>query len=339
MPKVSVIIPTYNRSQSVREAIESVLAQTYRDHEVIVVDDGSADDTPAVLGSFGDRIKAIRQANAGVSAARNAGIRAARGDWLAFLDSDDLWVPGKLERQMADVAAYPKIVGQMVDALVVGYGEEEASMFDVRGARQDFELGPLRERPLLDVMNVQFFTSTWMLKREAVVASGYFRVGFTIYEDLELLTKVALRGPFAVANFGGVKMRRVPGQEAALSNQHREKLARSLGNVCEIYQGLLVQPGLSPAEGEDIRRRLSGARYELAGAVAANGEHRRARTLRWRSVQDRPGVKSLVRAISGEVGCDALLRKLSVRLKPPGREFRRSAMDTDRKAAARPAGR
>ena len=104
MPKVSVIIPTYNRSLSVREAIESVLAQTYRDFELIVVDDGSADNTPSVLGSFGERIRGIRQANAGVSAARNAGIRAAKGEWVAFLDSDDLWVPQKLERQMAGVA-------------------------------------------------------------------------------------------------------------------------------------------------------------------------------------------------------------------------------------------
>jgi hypothetical protein len=192
---------------------------------------------------------------------------------------------------------------------------------------------------LLDVLNVEFFTSTWMLKRETVVASGMFRVGFTIYEDLELLSKVALRGPFAVANLGGVKMRRVGGQDVPLSNQHREKRVRSQGNLCEIYQGLLVQPGLTPAERREIRRRLSGSRYEMAGALTATGDHRQARAVRWRSVSDEPGMKSLVRAILGEVGCEGLWRKLWACLRPKGPEFRRSAMDAAKKTGFQAEGR
>ncbi len=102
MPKVSVIIPTYNRGGWVTEAIDSVLAQreTFADFETIVVDDGSTDDTQDRLFSYGNRIRVIRQENAGVSAARNAGIRAAAGDLLAFLDSDDYWLPGKLSAQV-----------------------------------------------------------------------------------------------------------------------------------------------------------------------------------------------------------------------------------------------
>lgn len=98
---ISVIIPTYNRAEWLTEAVESVLAQTWRDFELIVVDDGSTDDTAHRLAVYGDRLRYVQQANAGVSAARNHGIRLARGKWLAFLDSDDLWEPEKLAAQMA----------------------------------------------------------------------------------------------------------------------------------------------------------------------------------------------------------------------------------------------
>jgi len=101
VPQVSVIIPTYNCARYLPEAIDSVLAQTYRDFEIIVVDDGSTDDTPDVLARYGEAILVIRQPNQGRGAARNAGILAARGQYIAFLDADDLWLPRKLEKQMA----------------------------------------------------------------------------------------------------------------------------------------------------------------------------------------------------------------------------------------------
>lgn len=98
---ISVIIPTFDRAATVKRAIDSVLAQSHPAHEIIVVDDASTDDTPAVLKKFGSAIKVIsNERNRGVSVARNAGIQVARSDWLAFLDSDDEWAPGKLERQI-----------------------------------------------------------------------------------------------------------------------------------------------------------------------------------------------------------------------------------------------
>lgn len=99
-PRVSVIIPTYNRGWIIREAIDSVMVQDYRDFELIVVDDGSTDNTPDILDSFRDEIRVLRQENQGVSAARNRGLAAASGRFIAFLDSDDLWLPQKLLRQV-----------------------------------------------------------------------------------------------------------------------------------------------------------------------------------------------------------------------------------------------
>ncbi len=97
---VSVIIPTYNRACVLKEAIDSVLAQTYRDFELIVVDDGSTDDTSEMLSAFADNISTITTFHRGPSAARNAGINASRGEWIAFLDSDDLWLKDKLKKQL-----------------------------------------------------------------------------------------------------------------------------------------------------------------------------------------------------------------------------------------------
>ncbi len=106
-PLVSVIIPTFNRAWILLEAIESVLSQTFENYELIVVDDGSTDNTRLLLESFKD-IRVVSQDNKGVSAARNQGIAVAAGDYLAFLDSDDLWFPGKLASQMTFFKTHPQ---------------------------------------------------------------------------------------------------------------------------------------------------------------------------------------------------------------------------------------
>lgn len=101
MPEVSVVIPSYNSAAYLPQAVDSVLAQTFRDVEVLVIDDGSTDDTAAVMGRYGEPVRYIRQPNGGVSRARNRGIEESRGRYVAFLDADDTWFPQKLERQLS----------------------------------------------------------------------------------------------------------------------------------------------------------------------------------------------------------------------------------------------
>ena len=98
---VSCIVPVYNGERYLREALDSILAQTYRPLEIIVADDGSADGTAGVVATFGDQVRYVRQHNQGPSSARNLGIRVPTGDFIAFLDADDLWHPEKLARQIA----------------------------------------------------------------------------------------------------------------------------------------------------------------------------------------------------------------------------------------------
>lgn len=109
LPRVSIIIPTYNRSKLLRVALESALAQTYPNIEVIVVDDGSTDDTAMVMTQYAGRVTYLKQANQDVAAARNTGIRAASGEYLTFLDDDDLIMPTKIERQVRVLASRPEV--------------------------------------------------------------------------------------------------------------------------------------------------------------------------------------------------------------------------------------
>src|ERR1700722_20888411 len=110
MTKITVAIPVYNSEHCLRETLESALAQTFPAHEIIVVDDGSTDGTAALVQSFGDRVRYIRQENSGASAARNNAIQHATGDWIAFLDHDDLFQPSKLDKQRAVIEANPQFV-------------------------------------------------------------------------------------------------------------------------------------------------------------------------------------------------------------------------------------
>jgi len=109
MPLFSVIIPVYNRHTPVSEAIDSVLGQTFTDYELIVVDDGSTDGTREIEREYRGAIRYVRQEHSGVSAARNAGVGASSGSWLAFLDSDDRWLPGKLSRQALYIREHPNV--------------------------------------------------------------------------------------------------------------------------------------------------------------------------------------------------------------------------------------
>jgi glycosyltransferase involved in cell wall biosynthesis len=105
-PKVSVIIPTYNREKYIERAIKSVLEQTYRDYELIIIDDGSTDNTGKILRKYDKKIRNFSMLHSGVSAARNFGISKAHGEWIALLDSDDYWLPEKLEKQMEYLEKY-----------------------------------------------------------------------------------------------------------------------------------------------------------------------------------------------------------------------------------------
>jgi glycosyltransferase involved in cell wall biosynthesis len=180
---VSVVIPTYNRAREVSAAIDSALAQTRPALEVIVVDDGSTDETMEVLARYGETIRVVRQANQGVSAARNAGIAAARGDLLAFLDSDDAWLPQSLELRAARIEADPEL------GLVHCGVDFEGSGIRLDGMEGSVALEILR----LDRSVIIAHGSGVMVPRRVAEEVGGFDVRMRVSEDWDFCYRVAAR--------------------------------------------------------------------------------------------------------------------------------------------------
>lgn len=196
-PLVSVIIPTYNRAGLIGETIENVLQQTYANLELIVVDDGSTDDTHAVLKSYGTRIRWTAQENAGPSAARNRGIAMAKGDIIAFQDSDDAWHPTKLARQVS-------LLERGGDSVVCCLCNTTIELADraVRSFENAPVYPPVEEGIWLNVTEVLatrciLFNQAVAIRRDVLTRIGGFDESFRLMEDVELALRLSLEGPWA----------------------------------------------------------------------------------------------------------------------------------------------
>ena len=186
-PRVSVVIPSYNYGRYLAAAIESVLAQTYSNVEVIVVDDGSTDDSAEVLRRYGDRLRCLRQPNGGVSAARNHGIRESSGEFIAFLDADDLWHPEKLERQL------PLFKNPRVGMVHCGVQYVDAEGRPLGTRISDLRGRVLRRMALLRGAGLLGPGSSMVIRRECLDCVGLFETGLTNAEDWDLCRRIACR--------------------------------------------------------------------------------------------------------------------------------------------------
>ncbi|MDD2388677.1 MAG: glycosyltransferase [Desulfobacterales bacterium] len=186
-PKVSVIIPTYNRARLLEEAIDSVLSQTFTGYELIVVDDGSTDDTGEVLASCEDRIRVIRQNNQGVSSARNAGIASASGDLITFLDSDDLWLPDKLIRQVEFFQQTPDALICQTEEIWIRNG------IRVNPKKRHRKRSGMIFEPSLKLCLVS--PSAVMIRRSLFDKVGIFDEDLPACEDYDLWLRISCRYP------------------------------------------------------------------------------------------------------------------------------------------------
>jgi glycosyltransferase involved in cell wall biosynthesis len=191
-PAVSVIIPTYNRSHVLGRAVRSVLSQTYQDFELIVVDDGSSDATVEVVSGFADpRIRCLRhEKNRGAAAARNSGIKAARGEYIAFLDSDDEWLPEKLQKQVEALAKLPSRVG-MVYTDLWKIGDDGVRKY-WRASRILPEDGLVYDHLLADRLTGISLPSV-VVRKECFTEVGIFDEEFPRLIDRELFMRLSKR--------------------------------------------------------------------------------------------------------------------------------------------------
>jgi glycosyltransferase involved in cell wall biosynthesis len=197
-PLVSAIIPTYNRESVIANAVESVLRQTYKNVEIIVVDDGSTDSTESRLARYRDRIQLVSQKNQGPAAARNRGIETARGEIVAFLDSDDLWDPRKLERQVAVLERAGKsVVCCLCNATLRSDKGEDTESFAVAEIFPPFDEGLWLNPAEVLATRFVFFNQAVAVRKWALDQVGGFDESLWLLEDWDLAVRLSFLGPWS----------------------------------------------------------------------------------------------------------------------------------------------
>jgi len=253
---VSVIIPTYNREDLVCEAIQSVLEQTYRNFEIIVVDDGSTDDTKQALIPYKDRITYIYQENQGGAAARNTGIKAAKGKYIAFLDSDDLWFPQKLERQVEILDNHDDFALVYTNIVYI----DNAGRFNAPGySSRMFLSGYLFKETLLRKVACGH-PPTWLIRKTCFEEIGGFDPEFRTSHDRDMIVRIAreyeiygIKDPLTMVRRHDFE--RLRGSSFAEQIEHY--WFKFLDKLFDETDGELIS--------EKIKRKLTAGYYFLAG--------------------------------------------------------------------------
>jgi glycosyltransferase involved in cell wall biosynthesis len=249
-PLITVIIPCYNSSAYISEAIESVLSQTYCNFELIVVNDGSTDNTEKTIRKYLDKIIYLKQENAGPAAARNCGIQKAQGYYVAFLDADDLWLPDKLQMQ---VQAFDNYAGAaLVYTKFVNFEDQSGKTLSIL---PDAPSGMLFDKLLIESL---ILLSTVMIRRELLLEAGCFDEGLQTAEDTNLWLKIARR----------YRIDAVP-EVLVLRRLHEANISTrvdiSIGTLDNLDRIVALYPDVAPDRYEPMKRA-----YEIRGTAMAS---------------------------------------------------------------------
>jgi len=284
-PKVSVVIPTYNRADKVRRAIECVLAQTYAACEIIVVDDGSTDGTREVAQGFGRNpssavpVRYAYQEQQGPSGARNTGIYTANGDWVAFLDSDDRWLPEKLERQVRALEVFGSEYGAcFTDARHVNNSDWRRTVFEQSDGPFETSMGVLQNAPrVIANANHGIRVQTLVVRRDVIDRSGGFDPHLRICEDNDFVFRLALHTHYCYVNEALVEIDRTPGRAEGLMELYAREGFRLEQQQYE-HEKWLAQETICDADVRQmILTTLQCNRAAWASWHLVNGEYASAR--------------------------------------------------------------
>ena len=294
MPKVSVVIPTYNNAHYIGEALDSVLAQGFTDFEIVVVDDGSTDDTERVVAAYGGRIRYHWQANGGLAVARNTGMRLSRGEFLTYLDADDVWERDNLRFKVALLDQHPDLGGVFSEFAIFddqgtrhAFGTRHMFPFFARTGRGlDDVLQAPRSATLSDGHIIQastgfafddlfwgnFILPTSMVFRIAFAREvGEFRPELRTQQDYEYWLRFSKRYALAHLNQPLVRYRRHADQ---LTDHSRiENILIAVEGIIGRYREEFDDTG----RGREYRRRQAGVQLELSKVYLGQGRSKEAR--------------------------------------------------------------
>jgi glycosyltransferase involved in cell wall biosynthesis len=295
-PTVSVVIPTYNRADKVRRGIDSVLGQSFTDLEIIVVDDGSSDETEQTLrNAFGDRVRYYFQTNQGASVARNKGIEEAKGEWIAFLDSDDLWEKDKLEWQFKALERFVNCAACYTDVRFFNHSEPR-TMFQLaqENYRHNDTIGVngdvlrLLVRPGGAGMVVCL--SSFLVHRDAIRRMGGFDPSLLYSQDSEFMFRLAMHTGFCYVNRPLVLFDRSPVEDRHVGvSSAWNRLDFFLQDSQLRLEGLLRVTKGQPASIRNlVRRQLGGVHSGWVNCYLETGQYRKARVAASKAAQMNP---------------------------------------------------
>jgi glycosyltransferase involved in cell wall biosynthesis len=280
MTGVSVIVPAHNAAAFLGEALESVVGQGLPDLEVVVVDDGSTDGTAEVARRFGHGVQVRTQPRSGSGHARNVGLAESRGEIVAFLDADDVWVPDKMARQLPVLEKEPALA--LVFSDMVSFGGtagEGRSYFRERGFAG-------RCTPSSIYLHDMISTPTVVLRRACLAGTGVFDPSLPIGQDTDLWLRIALAHPFAAVDLPLVRRR----FHAGNTTRDQRLLARCVVEIGERYldRCIAAEPGMERALREDLARKRWHHAFLEGCARLHEGDPREARRFLAGAIREKP---------------------------------------------------
>jgi len=298
LPMFSVVVPTYNRERFVTSAIDSVLQQTFKDYEIIVIDDGSTDNTLQALQKYGTRTKVIRQPNSGVSAARNKGVEVARGRWIAFLDSDDEWDQNYLASQFEHIRCNPRAVAFVTNALEIHPGHRthmhfQSSMLRKFGSRSTIGI----RRPFRAIIDhPHWYLQSMVVRRDVLLTTRLFDPALAIAEDLDVITQLTLLGEFGFDKRVFVRIFRRTEELSNLASAQGSLTARESFDT--VFERLNREPGLRCMERLALAKVRSANQRGLGNLLLAQADRSRARACYKQALITYPSMKSLIKYLA-----------------------------------------
>jgi glycosyltransferase involved in cell wall biosynthesis len=303
-PRFTVVIPAFNAAATLARAIESVCAQSWPAHEIIVVDDGSSDDTAQVAGSFDDAVKLIRQPNSGVATARNAGAQAASGDWLAFLDADDWYHPDRLRLHaewIVEDATLDFLTGDYEyrdeTGALLGTSMAQHVAGRMMLAKAQGEPRVIMDRPdEIEAYVADHFgdTHTLSLPRRTFLELGGYPAGFKVCEDVHLLVRLVARSRRVGVICQSLGVYVIHGGSATRKNP----VAAQQENVRTLSDLEPQARNFSTPVRRGVRQRMQSARYNLGCALSKSGQRVAAVHAVLPSLGEFPGRQSLRNVLS-----------------------------------------
>ncbi len=283
-PKVTVVIPAYNAIGYIAETMETLLAQTYQDFEVVVVNDGSTDDTPQWVSKLSQKepkVRLISQANKGLPGARNTGIKESRGEYIAILDADDLWESTKLQKQVDSLDSNPE-AGLCYTWTALADDQGKATGRVVASHAE----GNVWEQ--LTEMNIVCCGSTPMIRRHCFETVGFFSEDLRFSEDWDMWLRIAAQYSFVVVKEPLIRYR-----------QHLNNMSKKCPEMLETSRVLIERNFASaPTEYLHLRNRSYGCIYlYLAWKAIENQNYQQARDFRDQAIAHRPQLGFSARCI------------------------------------------